>query len=220
MTPLTDPAVVEYAELHSTPPPPYLRAVDEDTRRDFDWWVMMVGNQEGRFLELLVFATGATSVLEIGTFTGYSSLSMAAGLAPGGHVTTLDINPAHAATARAHIATSPHADRITVIDGPALDSLAGLTGPFDLVFIDADKPGYDDYFEAVLPKLAPRGLILCDNTLYSGAVLPAAAQSEAGRSASAEALRRFNDKLVADPRVVCALTTIRDGLTLIRRADA
>jgi caffeoyl-CoA O-methyltransferase len=214
MPELTNPAVVAYAEEHSTPPPAHLVAVDAATRRDFPFWGMMVGTQEGRFLELLVFATGARNVLEIGTFTGYSSISMAAGLAPGGKITTCELNPVHATTARAHIEASPYADRIEVREGPAIETLASLPGPFDLVFIDADKEGYDAYFEAVLPKLAPRGLILCDNTLFGGSVLGHEDTNSAGT-----ALRAFNDKLVADSRVVCALTTIRDGVTLIRRAN-
>jgi caffeoyl-CoA O-methyltransferase len=212
---LVDAAAARYAEEHSTPPPPYLVAVDEATRRDFPNWGMMVGRQEGRFLELLVFATGARRVLEIGAFTGYSSIAMAAGLPEGGTITTLDIDPHHAEVARANIAASPHAAKITLLLGPALETLAGLSGPYDLVFIDADKAGYDAYFEAVLPKLADRGLIVCDNTLFHGAVLDGAPPSVDG-----DALRAFNDKLAHDARVVCALTTIRDGVTLVRRADA
>jgi caffeoyl-CoA O-methyltransferase len=214
MTEITAPEVVTYAEEHSTPPPDYLVAVDEMTRQEFPMWGMMVGRQEGRFLELLVFATGATRVLEIGTFTGYSALSMAAGLPPGGHITSCEVDPVHAETSRRNIDASPFADRITVLEGPALESIAGLDGPFDLVFIDADKPGYDAYFEAVLPKLAPRGIIVADNTLYHGGVLPGALRPDP----NGEAMAAFNEKLVADPRVVCALTTVRDGVTLIRRA--
>ena len=208
------PEVVAYAESHSTAPTPHLAAVDESTRNDFASWGMMVGRQEGRFLELLVFAAQATRVLEIGTFTGYSSIAMAAGLPEGGSIVSLEVNPHHAATARGNIAAAGLESRISVIEGPALESLAALTGPYDLVFIDADKPGYDAYFEAVLPKLAPHGLIVADNTLFSGGVLDSAAD----RSEGAAALRAFNDKLVKDPRVVCALTTVRDGVTLIRRA--
>jgi caffeoyl-CoA O-methyltransferase len=214
MPELTDPAVVAYAEAHSTAQPDHLAAVDAATRRDFPFWGMMVGTQEGRFLELLVFATGAKSVLEIGTFTGYSAISMAAGLAPGGKIVTCELDPTHAATARAHIEASGYADRIDVREGPAIETVASLAGPFDLVFIDADKEGYDGYFEAVLPKLAPRGLILCDNTLFGGSVLGDEETNSAGA-----ALRAFNDKLVSDRRVVCSLTTIRDGVTLIRRAN-
>jgi caffeoyl-CoA O-methyltransferase len=120
-------------------------------------------------------------------------------------------------TARGNIAAAGVEGRVSVIEGPALDSLAELEGPFDLVFIDADKVGYDAYFEAVLPKLAPHGLILLDNTLQGGGVLDSVPDAE--RHEGAVALRALNDKLVDDPRVVCVLTTIRDGVTLVRRAD-
>lgn len=213
MPELVNPAVVAYAEEHSTPPPPWLAEVDESTRRDHPMWVMMVGRQEGRFLEILVHATGARAVLEIGTFTGYSSIAMAAGLAEGGRITTLEVSPEHAEISRRNIAASPYADRIEVVEGPALESLTRLPGPFDLVFIDADKPSYDAYLEAVLPKLADRGLILADNTLYGGGVMADEPADE-----GAKALKAFNEKVVADPRLVCAFTTIRDGVTLIRRA--
>jgi caffeoyl-CoA O-methyltransferase len=214
MDPLIDPEVLAYAEAHSTPPSDSLAAVDASTRKDFEAWYMMVGRQEGRFLELLVFAAQATRVLEIGTFTGYSAIAMAAGLPEGGSIISLELDPTHALTARGNIAAAGYEHCISVIEGPALANLADLQGPFDLVFIDADKAGYDDYFEAVLPKLAPHGLIVADNTLYSGGVLA----REAHPNEASLALRAFNDKLVNDSRVVCVLTTIRDGVTLVRRA--
>jgi caffeoyl-CoA O-methyltransferase len=214
MDPLILPEALAYAEAHSTSPPPHLAAVDESTRSDFTAWGMMVGRQEGRFLELLVFAAQATSVLEIGTFTGYSSIAMAAGLPEGGSIISLEVDPHHATIARGNIAAAGYESRISVIEGPALASLAELSGPYDLVFIDADKVGYDAYFEAVLPMLAPHGLIVADNTLQGGGVLTPPEE----RNESAAAIAAFNDKLVNDPRVVCVLTTIRDGVTLIRRA--
>jgi predicted O-methyltransferase YrrM len=214
MDPLINPDVLAYAEAHATAPSDHLVAVDEATRKDFPAWGMMVGRQEGRFLELLVFATQATRVLEIGTFTGYSSIAMAAGLPEGGSIISLEVDPHHAQVSRGNIAAAGLESRISVIEGPALESLAGLTGPYDVVFIDADKVGYDAYFEAVLPMLAPHGLIVADNTLQAGGVLDGAASY----NESSTAIRAFNDKLVADPRVVCVLTTIRDGVTLIRRA--
>jgi caffeoyl-CoA O-methyltransferase len=214
MEPLIRSDVLAYAEAHSTAPPAHLAAVDESTRKDFPAWGMMVGRQEGRFLELLVFATQATAVLEIGTFTGYSSIAMAAGLPDGGSIISLEFDPHHATTARGNIAAAGLESRISVIEGPALGSLEGLSGPYDLIFIDADKVSYDAYFEAVLPKLAPHGLIVVDNTLQGGGVLDGVAD----RNESATALRTFNDKVVNDPRVTCVLTTIRDGVTLIRHA--
>jgi caffeoyl-CoA O-methyltransferase len=214
MGPLIDPEVLQYAEAHSTEPPPHLAAVDASTREEFPAWGMMVGRQEGRFLELLVFTAQATSVLEIGTFTGYSSIAMAAGLPKDGSIISLEVNAHHATTARGNIAAAGLESVISVIEGPALESLAALSGPFDLVFIDADKVSYDAYFEAALPKLAPHGLIVIDNTLQAGGVL----DSAENRHESAIAVRALNDKLVNDGRVVCVLTTIRDGVTLVRRA--
>jgi caffeoyl-CoA O-methyltransferase len=126
------------------------------------------------------------------------------------------VDPHHATTARGNIAAAGLEGHISVIEGPALDSLAGLDGPYDLIFIDADKVGYDAYFEAALPLLAPHGLIVLDNTLQGGRVLDGAAGD---RSESAAALRALNDKLVNDTRVVCVLTTIRDGVTLVRHAS-
>lgn len=126
---------------------------------------------------------------------------------------TCEIDPVHAEIAQRHIAASPYADRIDVMVGPALDTIASLPGPFDLVFIDADKSGYLAYYEAVLAKLSPRGLIVADNTLWSGRIL-----DPTDTSADTQALRAFNDKVVTDPRVVAVQTTVRDGVTMIRRA--
>ncbi len=216
MVQLVNPEVLEYADAHTTAPPGYLDAVDTSTKEDFAAWGMMVGRQEGRFLELLVFATQATRVLEIGTFTGYSSIAMAAGLPKDGAIISLEVDPHHAQVSRGNIAAAGLESHISVIEGPALRSLEDLQGPFDLVFIDADKVSYDAYFEAVLPKLATHGLIVVDNTLQGGGVLASEMQPHEG----ARALRAFNDKIVNDPRVVCVLTTIRDGVTLIRRAGS
>ena len=213
MIPIVKEGIEEYAAAHTTPPPPWLAALAAETERDNPMAMMMVGALEGRFLECLVFASGARRVLEIGTFTGYSSLSMAAGLPADGRIVTCDVDPAALAVARRHIAASPYADRIEIREGPALETIAGLDGPFDLVFVDADKTNYLNYYEAVLPKLAERGLIAVDNTLWSGAVLDASAADE-----NTEAIRAFNDHVRGDSRVVCVQLTVRDGVTLIRRA--
>ena len=215
MSGIVRPEVERYAEDHTTAPPPHLAALADETRATLRAPQMMTGRLEGRFLEFLVFASGARKVLELGTYSGYSALSMAAGLPPDGRITTCEVDPDVAAVARRHIAASPYADRVEVRVGPALDMLSELTGPFDLVFIDADKPAYRDYFEAVLPKLADRGLIAIDNTLWSGRVVDGDDSEE-----STHALRELNDALVADPRVVCVLLTVRDGVTLVRRAPA
>jgi len=208
------PAEIErYAEAHTTPPPAYLEALADETRTTLAAPGMMVGPVEGQVLQMLVFLSSARRVLEIGTFSGYSALSMAAGLPDDGHILTCEVDPRHAEVARRHIASSPFADRIEVRLGRALDTVRGLDGPFDLVFIDADKGGYVDYYEAVLPKLAPRGVIVADNTLWSGAVADEADVHELTKD-----VRAFNDHVINDPRVVCAQMTVRDGMTLIRRA--
>ena len=213
VTDIVDPELENYAAAHTTAPPAYLEALAAELRVTLESPGMMVGRLEGRYLEMLTFALGARSVLEIGTFGGYSALSMAPGLAPGGRITSCEISPVHAEFARRHIAASPYAASIDVVVGPALDTIGTLPGPFDLVFIDADKAAYPDYLEAVLPKLSPRGLIAADNTLWSGRIL-----DPSDTSADTEALRRFNDALAVDPRVVVVQTTVRDGVTLIRRA--
>lgn len=211
--PVVDPAIESYNEAHTTPPPAHLEALAAETRRALDDPGMMVGPVEGRFLELLVFATGARRVLEIGTFSGYSALWMAAGLPADGTLVTCEVNPRAAEVARRFVAGSPSGDRVDIRLGPALETLATLDGPFDLVFIDADKPSYVAYYEAVLPKLAQRGLIVVDNTLWSGRVL-----DEGDTSDDTVAIRAFNDHVRADPTVVCVQLPVRDGVTLVRRA--
>ena len=204
--------IEEYAEAHTTPQEPWLKALAEETQATLDLPFLMTGPLAGRFLEMLVFSLKARLVLEIGTFSGYGTLSMAAGLAPGGKVITCDINPKTVEVAKRHVAASPYADRIEFRLGPALDTIAELDGPFDFVFIDADKVSYLDYYEAVLPKLADGGLIAIDNVLWSGQVLDLEYD---GRNTVA--LRKLNDAIVMDDRVVCVMTTVRDGITLVRK---
>ncbi len=215
MDAIVDPEVERYAEEHTTPPPEHLVALAEETRASLSTPQMMTGPVEGRLLELLVFATGARRVLEIGTYSGYSALSMAAGLVPEGRIVTCEIDPQVAEVARRHFAASPYGDRIEQRVGPALDTVEELEGPFDLVFIDADKEGYAGYVEAVLPKLAPRGLIAIDNTLWSGRVVGDGSDADQ----TTRALMELNERLREDPGLVCALLTVRDGVTLVRRAD-
>jgi caffeoyl-CoA O-methyltransferase len=208
------PAEIEaYAAAHTSPEHPALARVAEQTRATEEAHGMMVGLLEGRFLETLVWLSGARRILEIGCFTGYSALSMAAALPSDGTVTTCEVDPQRAATARAHMDASPWGDRIDIRVGPALETLAGLDGPFDLVFIDADKTNYANYYEAVLPKLAERGLIVADNVLWSGRILDPEDVSD-----DTVAIRAFNDLVGDDPRVTCVMATVRDGVLLIRRA--
>jgi caffeoyl-CoA O-methyltransferase len=202
-----------YAAGHTTPPADLLARLAEETRSTLDAPQMLTGTLEGRFLELLVYAIGATRILEFGTYSGYSSISMAAALAPGGRIDTCEIDEKHAAVANRYIEEAGYSDRITVHLGPALETVERLEGEFDFVFIDADKPNYVNYYEAVVPRLAPGGLIAADNTLWSGRVL-----DESDDSEGTLAIRGFNEHVLADERVVSVMLTVRDGVTLIRRA--
>ena len=206
------PGIEAYAEAHTSPEPAHLATLAAETQRLSRDAQMMVGQLEGETLAFLVHMLRPQHVLEIGTFTGYSSLAMAAALPPGGRITTLDIDPVHAEIARRQIAASPFADRIEVRLGPAIETLTSLAGPFDLAFIDADKGGYRDYYEAILPKLSSHGVIAVDNVLWSGQVL-----GREARDTDTRALQAFNDAVVRDPRVRCVMLPVRDGLTLIRR---
>jgi predicted O-methyltransferase YrrM len=212
---LVNPDIEAYAAEHSSHVSPHLEKVAARTRAEHQDSGMMVGRLEGAFLEMLVHATHAQLVLEIGTFTGYSAISMAAALPAGGRIITCEVDPEHAAHARQNIETSEYARRIELREGPALETIASLDGPFDLVFIDADKTGYPGYYEATLPKLSAHGLIAADNTLRNGSVLDTDPQSPDTR-----AIQGFNDGLVDDTRVRCVQLTVRDGVTLIRRAQA
>ena len=211
---IADPRVEAYAVEHTTPEPAWFATLAEDTHARTTAPGMMVGTLEGRLLTAVVAMLRPRSVLEIGTFTGYSALSMAEALPPDGRIVTCDISEEHVTIARQHIAASPYADRIEIRVGPAIDTVASLDGPFDLVFIDADKPGYLGYYEAVLPKLAPDGVILADNVLWSGRLVGAPADDE---DENTRALRAFNDHVVADERVEVVMLTVRDGVSIIRR---
>jgi predicted O-methyltransferase YrrM len=208
-------AVEEYAAAHTTPAAAHLRALAEETRTTLGSPGMLTGEVEGRFLELLVFALRPRLVLEIGTYSGYSALSMAPALPEGARIITCELKDEHADVAERHIAAAGLADRIGVRRGPALDTIAGLDGPVDLVFIDADKTGYLEYYEAVLPMLSERGLVVVDNVLWSGRVADPPTDED---DENTRALRAFNDRVAADERVVSVMLTVRDGITLVRRA--
>jgi caffeoyl-CoA O-methyltransferase len=203
--------IERYAEDHTTPPEPLLAELARETHETLRSPQMLTGTVEGRFLEMLVYAVGARRLLELGTYSGYSALSMAAALPKDGRIDTCEVDERHAEVARSYIARSPYADRITVHLGPALETIGRLEGSFDFVFIDADKENYVDYYETVLPRLSLGGLIAADNTLWSGRVLDQDDDSE-----STGAIREFNDHVRADPRVVSVMLSVRDGVTLIR----
>jgi len=203
--------IERYAEEHTTPPEPLLAELAKETRATLESPQMLTGTVEGRFLELLVYASGANRVLELGTYSGYSSLSMAAGLPARGRIDTCELDEKRAAVAQRYIDQSPYADRIQIHLGPALKTIGRLEGEFDFVFIDADKPNYLNYYEAVLPRLSERGFIAADNTLWRGRVLDETAEEEGTR-----AIKAFNEHVKSDPRVTSVMLSVRDGVTLIR----
>jgi len=208
-------AVEDYAAAHTTPAAAHLQALAHETSQTLGFPAMLTGDVEGRLLEMLVFLARPQLVLELGTFSGYSALSMAAALPEDGRIVTCEILDEHADFAERHIAASGLGDRIEVRRGPASETIAAVDGPFDLVFIDADKTGYLDYYEAVLPKLAQNGLIVVDNVLWSGRVVQEPAEDDED---STRALRAFNAHVAGDERVVQVMLTVRDGVTLVRRA--
>jgi caffeoyl-CoA O-methyltransferase len=200
-----------YAEAHTEPPGDVLERLAAETRATMQTPQMMVGPLEGRLLEFLVRLSGARLVLELGTFTGYSSICMASALGDGGRLITCDVNESAVEIARRYATEAGVVDRIDYRVGPALETLRELDGPFDLVFIDADKDGYIAYYEAVLPKLAERGVIVADNVLWSGRVLHDEPEE------IARPIVAFNEHVRSDPRVVAVMLSVRDGITLIRK---
>jgi caffeoyl-CoA O-methyltransferase len=197
--------IEQYALEHTTPHDALLAELAEETRATLECPQMLTGPIEGRLLGFLVRALRAERVLEVGTYSGYSAISMAAGLPEGGRIDTCEVSEQHAEVARRYIERAGLADRITVHVGPAADTLERLDGPWDFAFIDADKEGYIGYYEAIVPKLSDDALIAADNTLRGGRVL------------EEDVMKDFNDHVLDDPRVESVLLTVRDGVTLIRR---
>lgn len=202
--------IAEYASAHSSPEPAVLSELAQETREKTTESEMLVGHIEGLFLKCVARSIGARHVLEIGTFTGYSALALAEGIPDGGRVITCDIDHETTEIAKRKWAQSPHGHKIELRLGRALDTIQTIDGSLDLVFIDADKESYIDYWEATLPKVRPGGVILADNVLWSGDVL--APQDDVTRAIAA-----FNDHARNDPRVDLVMLTIRDGITFACR---
>jgi caffeoyl-CoA O-methyltransferase len=211
MCPLFTDTLDAYVDAHATPLEPLLQENYEATYASLSTPQMIAGPVLGRLLRFLVAMAAPRLVLEIGTFSGYSALAMAGGLPPEGRIVTCELSPERAEFAQGYFDRSPWGDRIDLRVGPALETVRALEGPFDFAFIDADKDGYPDYYEAVVPKLSPRGVIAVDNTLQGGDVADPA--DERGR-----AMATFNAHLQADERTENVLLSVRDGVTLIRLA--
>jgi caffeoyl-CoA O-methyltransferase len=207
--------VDDYAAAHSTPPDAdqleLQRITQEQTGRAAG---MQIGDDQAVLMEMLVRAMGATRAVEIGTFTGYSALAVARGLGPGGRLLCCDVSREWTSIARAAWQRAGVADRIELRIGPGLETLRALPPgeQFDFGFIDADKPGYPQYYEEVLTRLRPGGLILLDNTLQDGQVTGDLAGGQ-----NVAAIRALNDAIAADPRVKVVLLPIGDGVTVVQK---
>jgi len=206
-----------YVTAHTTREGELFARLRAETRAHLAAPQMQVGSVEGAFLRLIVALHRPQTILEIGTFSGYSALAMASALPPGGQLITCDIDPVATAVATRYFAEAGLADRISLRLAPALDTIRQLAAQLpaegrrlDLVFIDADKPGYVDYWDAVLPLMPVGGLVVADNTLWSGKVLDP-------QEASDHAIVRFNARVAADPRVEHVLLSVRDGVMLARK---
>ena len=207
-------ALQTYVLDHTTTPDQVLRELTEETAALGRVSGMQISAEQGRFMTMLVQISGARRFVEVGTFTGYSSLSMARGLPDGGSLLCCDVSEEWTAIARKYWERAGLSDRITLVLAPATETLAALPADdlIDMAFIDADKANYGAYYDLLLPRLRPNGVILVDNVLWSGKVVDAAADD-----VDTVAIRAFNDRLVADARVEVVMLPIGDGLTLARK---
>lgn len=200
----------EYAAAHSSQEDALLAQLWRDTQENAKRPQMQTGHVEGSLLRMLTQLVGAKRVLEIGTYTGYSALSIAMGLPDDGKVITCDFDPIATTMAKGYWERSDHGRKIELRMGPALDTIRGLDGEFDLVFIDADKENYANYWNACVPKVQSGGLLIVDNVIWSGRVLDP-------KDASDHAIVAFNQLSRNDDRVDLVMLTIRDGVTLARK---
>jgi len=200
-----------YAQAHSMSESELCRALREETQLCMESPQMIVGPLEGAFLKMMTQLVRATSVLEVGMFTGYSALCFAEALTADGTVITCEVDEESAALARRYFAQSPIGKKIEIRMGPALETMRHLKGPFDLIFIDADKINYVNYYRRALDLLSPQGVMLIDNVLWDGDVLKHPAPDE-----KTAAIQELNRVVATDPRVTAVLVTIRDGVLVIR----
>ncbi len=203
----------DYVLAHTSPPDEVQRQLIERTAGLGSVSQMQIAPDQGVLLGMLVATIAPSLAVEVGTFTGYSAIAVARALPEGGRLLCCDVSEEWTAIAREHWEAAGVSDRIELRIGPAIDTLRGLPSdePIGFAFIDADKTGYVDYYEELLPRMADRGLIAVDNTLWSGAVIDPSDTSE-----NTEAIRRFNDHVAADPRTDVVIVPVGDGLTLIR----
>jgi len=208
-----DPALDAYCGTHSGEEPSYLKELTAETFAKVQMPMMLSGHLQGRFLSMLSHLVQPKTIVEIGTYTGYSALCLAEGLAEGGMLHTIDIDPYLPEMVHRYVEKAGMLDRITMHHRPALEVIPTLPAPFDLVFIDADKQNYPNYFDAVIDKVRAGGLIIADNVLWSGKVLlPKKEQDDPTR-----ALVEYVHKVKSDPRVEKVMVPLRDGLMVCRK---
>jgi predicted O-methyltransferase YrrM len=205
-------AAQAYAERHTTPDDPLLSELEEWTLRSHADPHMISGRLQGQLLGQLSRMIAPDRILEIGTFVGYSALCLARGLNPGGILYTLELREEDAQLARSWFERSPLGEKIKCLQGDALTLMKDLEETWDLVFLDADKVNYTNYYEAVLPRLRSGGWIIADNVLFHGQVL-----EDPVKGKSARAIVAFNETISNDPRVETVMLTVRDGLMIIRK---
>lgn len=211
ITPLAE----AYALRYTTAEEDLLQQINEHTMQTHPQAQMLSGQVQGKFLGFISTILRPRYVLEIGTFTGYSALYLAQGLREDGELHTIELRDEDALTAKANFGKSKKNQQLHLHTGNALDIIPQLDRPWDLVFIDADKTGYIDYYELVVPRLSGRGIILADNVLFHGQVL-----EEPVSGKNAKAIQAFNEHVKNDPRTEQVLLTIRDGLLLIKKKHA
>ena len=209
---IINPLAQTYSERYSSAEEPLLREIAEYTYAHHAQPHMLSGHVQGQFLEMISWLQRPQRILEIGTFMGYSALCLAAGLAPSGQLHTIELREEDADTAQGYFNRSDYRDRIILHRGNALEIIPALNEAWDLVFIDADKVNYTEYYKLVYPRLSPRGMILADNVLFHGQVLEAEVSGK-----SAKAIQAFNDFVAADASAKKVLLTVRDGLLCIRK---
>ena len=210
---MIDPRIEEYIENHTSPEEDLLYALRRKTFLHTPYPRMLSGPVQGRFLEMISRMIGPAAILEVGTFTGYSAICLAKGLAQGGKLHTIEAEGAYAEIARDYFGQAGLADRIVLHEGDALDVIPQLNETFDLVFLDAAKEHYLDYYNLVFDKVRKGGYILADNTLWDGRVL----EGENARDPETMGIIRFNEEIQHDVRVENVLLSIRDGVLLIRK---
>jgi predicted O-methyltransferase YrrM len=209
---LIEPRAHAYSERYTSPESSILADIRAYTSANHPEAHMLSGHVQGKFLEMISFILRPERVLEIGTFMGYSAICLAAGMPSGGRLHTIELREEDANLAEENFRRGNQGDRIILHRGNALEIIPALPETWDLVFIDADKAGYPEYYRLVLPRLNPGGLIIADNVLFHGEVL-----QEEIRGKSARAIQAFNDLVLQDREVEKVMLTIRDGLMLIRK---